>query len=82
MAQPSFETDLLRMIAAELLFSVGMQAAREMHGKSYFALGQVEKAAIDQLVQMQIGANYQAITPELLRGQAQQGTGFPIPAKS
>jgi hypothetical protein len=34
-----FELNLLKTVVAELYFSLGMQAAREMYGKSYFSLG-------------------------------------------
>jgi hypothetical protein len=68
MANGAFDTNLLKMIAAELYFSVGMTVAREMYGKSYFALGVLEKAAVDQAVFAGVGANFQNITPELLKG--------------
>jgi hypothetical protein len=35
----TFDTNLLKLIAAELYFLLGMQTARELFGKSYFALG-------------------------------------------
>ena len=49
-----------------------------MFGKSYSALGVGEKIAVDQAVLNLVGANYQAITPELLKGQTAQAgvTGF------
>lgn len=80
MAEEDFLTNIARMIAAELYFSVSMQAAREMYGKSYFALGAVEKVTVDQAVFGSIAANYQAVTPENLKKQtAQQQTGFQVP---
>jgi hypothetical protein len=39
MPDDKFEANLLKVIAAELYFSLGLQAAREMYGKSYFSLG-------------------------------------------
>ena len=68
MANGAFDTNLLKMIAAEFYFSLGMTAAREMYGKSYFSLGFLEKAAVDQAVFAGVGANYQGITPEFLKG--------------
>jgi hypothetical protein len=81
MAEENFETNVLRTIAAELYFLVGMTAAREMYGKSYFALGVIEKAAVDQAVLGGVASNYQAITPELLKAQTTKTTpGFQAPA--
>jgi hypothetical protein len=73
-----FLTTVARWIAGTLYFSVRMQAAREMYGKSYFALGVVEQASLDQLVFVQVSApNYEAMTPEnLAKKQAPQSTGF------
>jgi hypothetical protein len=80
MATESFETNLLRMIAAELHFQNGMQASREMFGKSYFSLGAGEKAAIDQLLMSNIGSNYVGLTPDFLKTQtSQQPMGFQAP---
>ncbi len=78
-----FDTNLLRMIAAELYFSLGIQAAREMYGKSYFSLGVGEKAAVDQAVLAAVGGNYQAMTPDFLTGPATKPpVGFQTPTPS
>jgi hypothetical protein len=80
MPDDSYETNLLRAIAAELYFLAGLNAAREMFGKSYFALVAGEKASVDQAVLAQVGTNYQALTPEFLKGQATQPkVGFSQP---
>jgi hypothetical protein len=50
MAEENFDTNLLRWISAELYFLLGMQAAREMFGKSYFSLGAGERIAVDNAV--------------------------------
>lgn len=77
MADEKFETSVMKMIAAELYFLCGMQASREMFGKSYFSLSAVEKAAVDQLVLSGVGVNFRAITPDLLKDQTtQQPVGF------
>jgi hypothetical protein len=74
MAEEAFETNLMRMIAAGLHFLIGMTAAREMFGKSYFSLGLAEKTAVDQSVFGMIASNYQALTPAFLAApQSQQG---------
>jgi hypothetical protein len=80
-APEKFETNLLRFIAAELYFLAAMNASREMHGKSYFALGVGEKSAVDQVVLATVAGNYQAVTEELLAGQSQPATvpGFQPP---
>lgn len=80
---PEFETNLLKMIAASIYFQVAMTASKELYGKSYFALGVSEKTALDQLVLGSVGSNFQAITPELLKGQAsQQVAGFQAPSQT
>jgi hypothetical protein len=78
MAEEKFNENLMRAIAAELHFLVGMTAAREMYGKSYFSLGVGEKIAVDQAVTGMVAANYQGImTPEGLASQStQQPVGF------
>jgi hypothetical protein len=74
-----FLTNVARMIAGTLLFSAGLQASREMYGKSYFSLGVGEKTAVDQAVFGMLAANYQAITPEYLQQQTgQQPVGFQV----
>ncbi len=79
MAEEDFLTNVARMIAAELFFLASMQAAREMYGKSYFAVGVVEKAAVDQAVLAMIAGNYQAVTAENLQKQtAPQAAGFQV----
>jgi hypothetical protein len=82
MADESFETNVLRSISAQLYFLVGMTAAREMFGKSYFSLGIPEKVAVDQAVVTHVGMNYQALTPEFLKGQTTQPkAGFQPPTE-
>jgi hypothetical protein len=78
MAEEKFSDNLMRVIAAELHFLNGMTVAREMFGKSYFALGVGEKAAVDQAVTTMVASNYQGImTPEGLASQVpQQPAGF------
>jgi hypothetical protein len=83
MPNGEFETNLLRMIAAELYFSLGMQASHEMYGKSYFSLGVGERAAVDQAVLGGVGGNYQALTADFLRGEvAKPPVGFQTPSPS
>jgi hypothetical protein len=77
MPDESFETNLLRTIASSVYFLVSMNAAREMFGKSYFALGISEKAAVDQAAIAAVAANYQVLTPEFLKAQTTpQKVGF------
>jgi hypothetical protein len=76
MSNGNFDTNLRRMISAELYFLCGMTASREMYGKSYFALGVGERAVIDQTVLGAVGGNYRAITPEMLTQQQAQPAGF------
>ena len=72
MTEESFQDNLLRMIGAVLYQMLALQAAREMFGKSYYSLGGPEKVLLDQHVLQTVASNYQVITPENLRSQAQQ----------
>lgn len=79
MEDQKFAVNLLRLLGAQLAVQNGLTLAREMYGKSYFALGVGEKATVDQAVFQMTAANYQGITPEFLEGQqAKQPIGFPI----
>ena len=82
MAEEDFLTNVARMIAAELYFIAGLQAAREMYGKSYFALGAGEKTSVDQAVFGILAAYYQAVTAENLQKQTTaQPAGFQAQAQ-
>ena len=41
-----FQLNVLKLISAEIYALLGLSAAREMYGKSYFSLGVGEKAAV------------------------------------
>ena len=72
-----FDTNLLRVIAAELHLSNGLHVAREMFGKSYFALGVSEKVAVDQAANAMLAGNFQMMSAEYLKGQtARAPVGF------
>ena len=45
-----FETNLMRAHLAANAFSLALQVARELLSKSYLALSQTERAAVDQVV--------------------------------
>ena len=78
-----FETNLLRLVAAETYFLCSLNAAREMYGKSYFSLGVTEKQALDQQVLSQISGNFQTLTPEWFgTPSANQTVGFHDPERS
>lgn len=75
-----FAQNLMRAQLAATWFSLSLQVARELFGKSYLSLSQHERVAVDQLVLAQVGANYQAITPEWLAAQqARPQMGFQAP---
>jgi hypothetical protein len=75
-----FDTNLLRMIAAEFWFSLRLQVAREFLGKNYLSLSVPEKSSVDQLVFGTISGDYQTITPDWLRTQkASEPVGFQAP---
>lgn len=74
----NFSDNLLRLIAAQQAFSLGMQVARELFGRSYFQLGAAEKAIVDQTLLAHVGSNYTSITAPWLQSQqaAAQPVGF------
>jgi len=76
MGQQNFELDLLRLLVAELWFAISMKAARELYGRSYFALGVGERVALDHMMAATVGATYSDITPILLRPQPRRIAGF------
>jgi hypothetical protein len=77
MADENFSDNLLRAVASELHLLNRMTAAREMFSKSYFSLGVVEKATVDQTVMSMVAGIYQSFTPEALASRkAQEPIGF------
>jgi len=75
-----FDTNLLRMIAAELWFSNRLQVARDLFGRGYLSLSPTEKGVVEQTVFGVLGADYNLITAEWLQAQkAQQAMGFQAP---
>jgi hypothetical protein len=75
-----FNQNLMRMIVAELHLLNGMTCAREMFGKSYFALGVSEKTVVDQAVAALVSSNYQWVTPEQLATKSKsEPVGFRPP---
>ena len=76
MGQQNFEVDLLRLLVAEIWFAISMKAARELYGRSYFALGVGERVALDHVMAMMVGATYSDVTPTLFRPQPKRVTGF------
>jgi hypothetical protein len=78
MADENLSDNLLRAAAAELHMLNRVTAAREMFSKSYFSLGVVEKATVDQTVVSMVAGIYQSFTPEALASRkAQEPGGFP-----
>src|SRR5437879_13480872 len=82
MGEHSFEGDLLRLLVAEIWFAISMKAARELFGRSYFALGMGERLALEQVVAATVGAMYSEITPALLRPQTKRIAGFQVGKRS
>lgn len=75
MAGETYEQNLMRACAAYLQLQCQMTAAREMFSKSYFALGQPEKIAVDQAVLGLALANFQVHAREHLNPE-KRGAGF------
>lgn len=77
MAEEKFTDNLLRAAVAQLHLLNGLTFAREMFGKSYFALGAAEKATVDQTMINMLAGNYQSLTLEALASQkASEPVGF------
>lgn len=77
MPEERFEDNLARMVGAVLFHMSHLMTAREMFAKSYYALGQGEKAVVDQTVFQTVAGYYASITPEMLKSQtAQAKAGF------
>lgn len=81
--QDDFDTNLLRYIAATAYAQLGLSAAREMFGKSYFSLGGAEKTAVDNATFAMIAGNFQTLTAKNLTMPPPAPVGFqpqpPIP---
>lgn len=74
-----FDTNLMRAHLAAVWFSISLQTARELFGRGYLSLSVAERAAVDQIVQANVGSAYQAITPEWLAAQqARPAMGFQV----
>lgn len=74
-----FDQGLLKLLCAETYFSCQMTASREMYAKSYFALGAMEKQAVDQTVLASIGTILTQITPQWLGVADPKQAGFQGP---
>jgi len=63
MATDSFQTNLLRYVAASASTLVAMQLARDVFGKAYVELAEVQRTAVDSMAQESIGRNYYRLSP-------------------
>ena len=64
MQENNFETNLIRLVAAQLHLLATMNAAREIYNESYFALKLKEKASVEQSVQATVGQFYHSFDPQ------------------
>lgn len=71
-----YEANLLRVTAAAAHAQLAMTIAREMFGKSFFALGVQERSIVDGHVVPMLGYYYQMLTPEGLQQQTRPPVGF------
>ena len=75
-----FETNVLRVIAASASALVTLTIAREMYGKSYFALGVHEKGLVDDAAGRMVASRYTELTPDYLGRSGSSGSmGFQAP---
>jgi len=81
----TFDEHMLRMISSELYFLASLHCAREMFGKSYFALGTIEKVAADQALEHILAANFHRQVVQMFDtpqpGQAPLGFAAPAEAR-
>lgn len=74
---PAFETNLMRLIAAQNFLWLALQLSRDLFGKPYCTLSVQEKQIVDQQMHSAVSGNYTAMTAELLeRPQPAPNTGF------
>lgn len=82
MAEEIFSDNLLRMIVAEMHVSNCAAAARDLFQRSYYALGQTERAIVDKTILDMVAGNFQVLTADFLASQKQQNpVGFVPPQK-
>jgi hypothetical protein len=77
MPTDEFDRNLLKFIAASVFASLSLEVAREMFGKSYFALGAGERISADQAAQAMLWGNINGLKPEIF---AQGQNPSPAPA--
>jgi len=75
----TFDTNLFRLTAAAASTLVTLAVARELFGKSYFALGIAERAIVDRNAFEIVAAQYQSMTPERFGGTPSGTMGFQPP---
>lgn len=71
-----YETNLVRVQTAVAHAQLAMTIAREMFGKSFFALGVQERSIVDGHVVPMIGHYYGMLSPEGLQQQVRPAMGF------
>lgn len=77
-----FSLNLLRLLTAETGLAVAMQASRDLYGKSLFALGLPERAALEQLVFQEISQIYTRLPNNLKDETIGAPIGFQAPPKA
>lgn len=85
MADHPFETNLMRLIAAELRSLNCIATARDMFGKGYAELGVGERAVVDQTVQSMVAGQFHSLTPAVFEPaqkpeEPKAPIGFHIPS--
>jgi hypothetical protein len=82
MSKEESESNLLRTVAAQLHLLASLATARELFGKSYFALGMSEQLAADQAAWNMVADNYRFPMSEALAAKTQkEPIGFTPAAK-
>ena len=79
MAEETFSTNVMRLIAAELHFQSVLSASREMFGRSYFSLGPIEKAGISRRGAVSSLSRWPGRSPAMTKTCSVRRRPYPIP---
>ena len=77
MRDADFDMNVQRLIASCAYSTFLLHASREMYGKSYFALGTVEKATLDQMANGMVWNNLAQLTPQVFANLQPAGPTSP-----
>ena len=81
-----YTQNLLKFVASSQYCIMQFEASKALYQKSYYQLGVGEKIAVESLVNQHLGANYGALTAEVLNTMKSRKEskveGFQVPQPS